>query len=154
MKRSRFSEEQIIAILKEQEAGMATVIGLCGKLHTVVSDNGTELTSLAILRGSQERRDECHYIAPDKPMQNGFVESFSGRLRDECLNETLFTSMAHTGFALEAWQHDDNHLRPRPKLGGMPPAEIAGQHIWGHGANILPLLRPTVMKAPGSTSEW
>ena len=109
MKRSTFSEEQIIAILKEQEAGMATaevadtslsgarvaseltrLIGLRGKLRTVVSDNGTELTSSAILHWSQERRVEWHYIAPGKPMQNGFVESFNGRMRDELLNETLF----------------------------------------------------------------
>ena len=73
---------------------LTRLIGLRGKPHTVVSDNGTELTSSAILRLSQERRVEWHYIAPGKPMQNGFVESFNGRLRDECLNETLFTSLA------------------------------------------------------------
>lgn len=58
----------------------------------VVSDNGTELTSNAILQWQEERRVEWHYIAPGKPMQNGFVESFNGRLRDECLNEHLFRS--------------------------------------------------------------
>jgi len=57
------------------------LVGDRGKPHTVVSDNGTELTSSAILRWSQERRVEWHYIAPGKPMQNGFVESFNGRLR-------------------------------------------------------------------------
>ena len=60
---------------------LTRLIGLRGKPHTVVSDNGTELTSSAILRWSQERRVEWHYIAPGKPMQNGFVESFNGRLR-------------------------------------------------------------------------
>ena len=59
----------------------------------VVSDNGTELTSNAILVWQQERDVEWHYIAPGKPMQNGFVESFNGRLRDECLNERLFTNI-------------------------------------------------------------
>ena len=58
-----------------------------------VSDNGTELTSMAILRWSQDSRVEWHYIAPGKPQQNAFVESFNGRLRDELLNETLFTSL-------------------------------------------------------------
>ena len=62
---------------------------------TCVSDNGTELTSMAILRWSQEHRVDWHYIAPGKPQQNAFVEVFNGRLRDECLNETLFTSLAH-----------------------------------------------------------
>jgi transposase InsO family protein len=59
-----------------------------------VSDNGTELTRMAMLRWSQERRVEWHYIAPGKPQQNAFVESFIGRLRDELLNETLFASLA------------------------------------------------------------
>ena len=93
---------------------------------------GTELTSSAILRWSQERRVEWHYIAPGKPMQNGFVESFNGRLRDECLNETLFTSLAHARFVLDAWRHDYNHVRPHSKLGGNTPAEIAGQRVRGH----------------------
>jgi transposase InsO family protein len=55
----------------------------------IVSDNGTELTSNAILAWQQEHAVEWHYIAPGKPMQNGFVENFNGRLRDECLNEHL-----------------------------------------------------------------
>ncbi len=108
------------------------LLGMRGKPHTVVSDNGTELTSSAILRWSQERRVEWHYIAPGKPMQNGFVESFNGRLRDECLNETLFTSLAHARFVLAAWRHDYNTVRPHSKLGGKTPAEIAGQRVWGH----------------------
>ena len=71
---------------------LTSLIGMRGKPDTVVNDNGTELASSAILRWSQERRVEWHYIAPGKPMQNGLVESFNSRLRDECLNETLFTS--------------------------------------------------------------
>jgi putative transposase len=62
---------------------------------TVVSDNGTELTGTAILRWSQDRAVGWHDIAPGKPQQNAFAESFIGRLRDECLNETLFTSLRH-----------------------------------------------------------
>jgi len=108
---------------------LTRLIGLRGKPHTVVSDNGTELTSSAILRWSQERRIEWHYIAPGKPMQNGFVESFNGRLRDECLNETLFTSLAHARFVLDAWRHDYNNVRPHSKLSGKTPAEIAGQRV-------------------------
>ena len=61
----------------------------------VVSDNGTELTSNAILKWQEDRKVEWHYIAPGKPMQNGFVESFNGRLRDECLNEHLFANLRH-----------------------------------------------------------
>ena len=57
--------------------------GKRGKPHTVVSDNGTELTSMAILRWNKERNVEWHYIAPGKPYQNGFIKSFNARLRDE-----------------------------------------------------------------------
>ena len=96
-----------------------------GKPLTVVSDNGTELTSMAILRWCQERRVEWHYIAPGKPMQNGFVESFNGKLRDECLNETLFTSMNHARAVLAAWKQDYNHVRPHTALGGLAPVPAA-----------------------------
>lgn len=61
----------------------------------VVSDNGTELTSNAILKWSQDRQVEWHCIAPGKPMQNGLVKSLNGRLRDECLNEHLFDTLRH-----------------------------------------------------------
>jgi putative transposase len=75
---------------------------------------------------------EWHYIAPGKPTQNAFVESFNGRLRDECLNETLFTSMAQARAVLATWRQDYNTVRPHSKLGGLTPAEIAGQREWGH----------------------
>ena len=79
---------------------------------TVVSDNGTELTSVAILRWSQQRTVSWHYIMPGKPQQNAFAESFFGRLRDECLNETIFTSLRHARSVLSCWQHDYNEVRP------------------------------------------
>jgi len=111
-----------------------------GKVHTVVSDNGTELTSSAILRWSQEQRVEWHYIAPGKPMQDGFVESFDGRLRDECLGETLFISLAPARFVLAAWRHDYNTVRPHSKLGGKNPIDIAvAIPSNNHHAMTLPL---------------
>jgi transposase InsO family protein len=59
----------------------------------VVSDNGTELTSRAILQWQEDHGVEWHYIAPGKPMQNGFVESLNGRFRDECLNKHMFRNL-------------------------------------------------------------
>ena len=100
------------------------VIAHRGKPLMVVSDNGTELTSLAILGWSSDRQVNWHYIAPGKPQQNAFVESFNGRLRDECLNETLFTSLAHARAVLLAWQRDYNEVRPHSALGGRSPASI------------------------------
>ena len=101
------------------------VIAARGRPLMMVSDNGTELTSTAILRWCQERGVEWHYIAPGKPTQNAFIESFNGRLRDECLNETLFRNLAHARAVLGAWRDDYNHVRPHGALGGLTPAEAA-----------------------------
>jgi putative transposase len=111
------------------------VVAVRGKPATVVSDNGTELTGMAMLRWSQDHDVEWHYIAPGKPQQNAFAESFIGRLRDECLNETLFTSLAHARATLAAWREDYNTSRPHSALGNRPPAvfarESASDQQWG-----------------------
>jgi putative transposase len=92
---------------------------------SIVSDNGTELTSNAILSWAGETGVGWHYIAPGKPQQNGFIESFNGRLRDELLNETLFQSLPHARAVLEVWRHDYNNERPHSKLGWMTPRGYA-----------------------------
>ncbi len=76
------------------------------KPRAIVSDNGTELTSNAMLRWADEHRVAWHYIVPGKPTQNAFIESFNGRLRDELPNETLFRSLPHVHAVLEAWRRD------------------------------------------------
>lgn len=96
-----------------------------GRPAMCVSDNGTELTGMAILRWSQQTLVEWHYIAPGKPQQNAFIESFNGRLRDELLNETIFVSLDHAREALAAWMHDYNMVRPHSALGNLPPAAYA-----------------------------
>lgn len=98
-----------------------------GQPTMVVSDNGTELTSMAVLSWCQRTGTEWHYIAPGKPMQNGFVESFNGRFRDEFLNETLFSSLADAREQIRAWQHDYNHHRPHSGLGNIPPVEFVAK---------------------------
>src|SRR6516162_7554615 len=72
---------------------LTTLIEGRGKPQMIVSDNGTEFTSNAVLRWSKEHRVEWHYIAPGKPMQNGYIESFNGRMRDELLNDSLFLDL-------------------------------------------------------------
>ncbi len=89
----------------------------------VVRDNGTELISNAILKWQEDRKVDWHYIAPGKPMQNGFVESFNGRMRDECLNEHLFDNLRHARNLVAAWRIDFNHRRPHSNLAQMTPAE-------------------------------
>ena len=73
---------------------------------------GTEFTSNAILAFADKRKLDWHYIAPGKPTQNAFIESFNGRLRDELLNETLFPSLAHARAMLADWRDDYNIDRP------------------------------------------
>jgi putative transposase len=101
------------------------VIARRGKPLMIVSDNGTEFTCNAILKWTQDCGVEWHYIAPGKPQQNGFVESFNGRLRDECLNETLFHSLSHARDVLAEWQFDYNQVRPHSSLNGRAPALIS-----------------------------
>lgn len=93
----------------------------------IVSDYGSELTSNAILAWADAARIGWHYIAPDKPMQNGFIESFKGRLRDEPFNETLFSSLAQAKAALLRWQLDYNTSRPHSKLGWQRPIDFAAK---------------------------
>jgi len=101
------------------------IIARRGKPKTIVSDNGTELTSMAILKWCQETKVGWHYIAPGKPMQNGFVESFNGSFRDECLNETLFSSLTDARHHIKLWKEDYNDTRPHSLLGNLTPREYA-----------------------------
>jgi len=108
-------------VARELEA----LIARRGKPAMIVSDNGTEFTSNAILGFADRMRIDWHYIAPGKPIQNAFIESFNGRLRDELLNETLFPSLAHVRTTLAAWRADYNLNRPHSRLGWLTPAEYA-----------------------------
>jgi putative transposase len=101
------------------------LIATRGKPGMIVSDHGTEFTSNAILGWATDHQVDWHYIAPGKPMQNAFVESFNGRLRDEFLNETLFTSLRQARLALEDWRRDYNHVRPHSRIGRLAPAVYA-----------------------------
>lgn len=98
-----------------------------GKPGMIVSDHGTEFTSNAMLAWAQENRVTWHFIAPGKPMQNGFCESFNGRMRDELLNESLFFGLDHARIRISAWADDYNLRRPHSALGYIPPAAYAAK---------------------------
>jgi transposase InsO family protein len=91
---------------------LTELIARRGKPGMMVSDHGTEFTSNAILAWSKDHAVEWHYIEPGKPMQNGFCESFNGRMRDELLNETLFFGLDHARQRIAEWADDFNRSRP------------------------------------------
>jgi putative transposase len=91
----------------------------------IVSDNGTEFTCNAMLSWSESHKIEWHFIAPGKPMQNGFCESFNGKMGDELLNETLFFGLDHARAKIAGWVDDYNHQRPHSALGYLTPAAYA-----------------------------
>ncbi|GLK85468.1 IS3 family transposase [Ancylobacter defluvii] len=126
-----FSRECLALVVDTSLSGLRVtreldeIMAVRGKPSTIVSDNGTELTSMAVLKWCQQTGLEWHYIAPGKPMQNGFVESFNGRFRDECLNETLFSHLPQARAAIASWKEDYNVNRPHSALGNRSPAEFA-----------------------------
>lgn len=98
--------------------------GLPAVLRT---DNGLEFCGRTMLTWAHERGVTLRLIEPGKPNQNAYIESFNGRLRDECLNEHWFTSVAHAQVIIEAWRHEYNEERPKKGLGGLTPAQYAKQ---------------------------
>jgi putative transposase len=122
-------------VVRELEA----LIALRGRPLMMVSDNGTELTSRAILQWQEDSRVEWHYIAPRKPMQNGFVESLNGRFRDECLNEHMFRNLPSARRLIEEWRTDYNAHRPHTSLGGLTPNEFAARSKTDHNENRVQL---------------
>ena len=111
---------------------LTALIARRGPPQTIVSDNGTELTSMAILRWRQETASNGTMSLPATdeaplrglPMQNGLVESFNGSFRDECLNETLFSSLAEARTQITIWKEDYNNHRPHSSLGNITSNEF------------------------------
>ena len=96
-----------------------------GLPQVIRTDNGREFCGRAMVEWAHERRVNLRLIEPGKPNQNAYVESFNGRLRDECLNEHWFTSLPQAQVIIEAWRREYNEERPKHALGGMTPAAYA-----------------------------
>ena len=134
---------------------LSAIVQARGKPRMIASDNGTELTSNAIIAWSAETAIDWHYIAPGKPMQNGYIESFNGRMRDELLNESLFMSLADARDTIGAWVTDYNNSRPHSSLEYQTPAAFAAHLIaTGHRAALLDgsALWPVAQPAPQGVS--
>ncbi|WP_443019486.1 IS3 family transposase [Sphingomonas adhaesiva] len=125
---------------------LADLIAERGRPKMIVSDNGTELTSNAVLAWSADASIEWHHIAPGKPTQNGFVESFNGRMRDELLNETLFFTIGQARSILARWVDDYNNERPHSSLGYATPAAFAAQLEQQRAGLTPPVASPALMR--------
>src|SRR4029077_3916620 len=101
---------------------LTAIVERRGKPGSIVSDNGTEFPCNAMLAWCKDNAIDWHFIAPGKPIQNAFVESFNGRMRDELLNETLFFNLDDARSKIAAWVTDYNSERPPPPLKHQPPA--------------------------------
>lgn len=96
-----------------------------GHPKRIITDNGPEFTSKILDRWAYEHCVELQFIEPGKPVQNAFVESFNGTMRNECLNEHWFLGLEDAQVLIEAWRIDYNTQRPHSSLGGKPPGEFA-----------------------------
>jgi putative transposase len=96
-----------------------------GLPEAIVLDNGPEFRGRALAAWSEERGVRLEFIQPGKPVQNAYVESFNGRLRDECLNANWFTSLRDARQKIEHWRQDYNQQRPHSSLNYLAPAEFA-----------------------------
>ena len=119
---------------------LTMLIGTRGKPRMIVSDNGTEFTSNAMLGWAKDHGVDWHYIAPGRPMQNGYIKSFNGRMRDELLNESLFIDLDQARRLIGAWVTDYNTARPHSSLGYKTPAAYAGTLTASKGVTLVEAL--------------
>jgi putative transposase len=112
----------------EENRALDTVIEQRGKPESIRCDNGPEFTSRRFVTWCAEQKIQLIHIQPGKPMQNGHVESFNGRLRAECLNASWFHNLIDARAKIRAWWQEYNSERPHSSLGGRTPNEFAA--IW------------------------
>jgi putative transposase len=130
-----FSRKNLVLVADTSLSGyrvareLDKVIAERGMPKTIVSNNGTEFTSMAILNWVQDTGIDWHYIALGKPQQNGFIERFNGKLRDERLNETLSGALGDARETLEDRQEDYNWRRPHSALGNLTPMEFLHRKV-------------------------
>ena len=123
-----------VAIVPERAIGGLAVTRILDRLamtrglpRTIRTDNGKEFCGRAMLTWAHAHQVKLTLIEPGKPNQNAYIESFNGRLRDECLNEHWFLNLAHAQTLIEAWRREYNEQRPKKALGGLTPAAYARQ---------------------------
>jgi len=125
---------EAVAVVPEHNMGGNQVVRALEQIcrqrsgpKVIRTDNGKEFCGRAMLTWAHERQVALRLIEPGKPNQNAYIESFNGRLRDECLNEHWFTSLAHARTVIEGWRREYNEERPKRALGGLTPSQYAQQ---------------------------
>jgi transposase InsO family protein len=133
-----------VAIVPERAIGGYALTRILDRLaleralpQAIRTDNGKEFCGRAMLTWAHARGVRLFLIEPGKPNQNAYIESFNGRLRDECLNEHWFVSLAHAKMTIEAWRREYNEERPKKALGGLTPSAYARQ-LAGKSATLTP----------------
>jgi len=133
-----------VAIVPERAIGGHALTRILDRLaverglpQAIRTDNGKEFCGRAMLTWAHARGVRLFLIQPGKPNQNAYIESFNGRLRDECLNEHWFVSLAHARTVIEAWRREYNEERPKRSLGGLTPSAYARQ-LAGKSATLIP----------------
>ena len=110
-----------------------------GLPQVITVDNGPEFISKALDLWAVENKVRLRFIAPGKPVQNAFIESFNGRLRDECLNEHIFVNLHNAQQIIESWRQDYNTNRPHSSLKDMTPEEFSTEFFRNQQAEITNL---------------
>ena len=123
-----------------------------GYPKAVRTDNGPEFTSRAFMGWAQTHGIRHLLIQPGRPMQNGYIESFNGKFRDECLNEHWFETLSQAKAAIAAWRKDYNEVRPHSSCRRMPPAKYAALHRQ-HAADAMPTHPDSITLATGLPAE-
>ncbi len=125
---------EAVAIVPERAIGGHVLTRILDRLavqrglpQAIRTDNGKEFCGRIMLNWAHARGVKLFLIQPGKPNQNAYIESFNGRLRDECLNEHWFVSLAHAKVIIEAWRREYNEERPKKSLGGLTPHAYAKQ---------------------------
>jgi transposase InsO family protein len=125
---------EAVAVVPERAIGGHVLTRILDRLalqrglpQAIRTDNGKEFCGKAMLTWAHARGVRLFLIEPGKPNQNAYIESFNGRLRDECLNEHWFVSLAHARAVIEAWRREYNEERPKKSLGGLTPSAYARQ---------------------------
>lgn len=120
-------------------AALDTVLSARRAPQSITVDNGTEFASRAMDLWAYRNGVHLDFIRPGRPVENGYIESFNGRLRDECLNVEVFFTLADARSKLASWQQDYNYQRPHSALADRTPAEFAADCSGGNDGDTTAL---------------